>query len=69
MKKQITLAEIQAALRHTATVHENHVIANAAAALAVKLEGIGTAFGCSYADVTELDRAVIRHSLAKSTTA
>jgi hypothetical protein len=57
------LYEIQIALRTTAEKDNNDIIANAASALAVRLEAVGTAFGMKLADLTAVDRQLIQYAL------
>ena len=57
------LYEIQIALRTTAERDVNDIIANAASALAVRLEAVGTAFGMSLKDLTNVDRQLIQYAL------
>jgi hypothetical protein len=55
------LKYILQALRDTAERHPNDIIANAASALAVRLESINTTFGIRAADVTDTERDLIRY--------
>jgi hypothetical protein len=57
------LYEIQLALRTAAETDNNDIIANAASALAVQLEGVGTAFGMKLTDLTAVDRQLIQYAL------
>jgi hypothetical protein len=57
------LYEIQIALRTTAEKDNNDIIANAASALAVRLEAVGTAFGMKLTDLTAVDRQLIQYAL------
>jgi len=69
VNSQRMLNEIQLALRTTAERHDNDIIANAASALAVRLETVNTAFGMQLDDLTQLDRQLIRTSLTFQQTA
>lgn len=62
---QQMLYTIQKALRNTAERDVNDIIANCASALAVRLEGVGTAFGMSLKDLTAVDRQLIQYAVAK----
>lgn len=57
------LHKIQGALRNTAERDDNDIIANAASALAVRLDTVGTTFGMSLKDLTKLDQQLIQHAL------
>jgi len=62
---QRDLNKIQAALRHTAERNDNDLLGNSASALAVRLETVGSTFGMSLTDLTELDQQLIRYALAE----
>lgn len=57
------LYQIQIALRTTAERDRNDIIANAASALAVRLEAVGTAFGMTLKELTNLDRQLIQYAI------
>lgn len=59
---QRMLMEIQRSLRNTAERDLNDIIANAASDLAVRLESVGTAFGMTIRDLTDLDRQLIQYA-------
>jgi hypothetical protein len=61
------LYRIQIALRNTAERDINDIIANSASALAVRLEGVGTAFGMKINELTAVDRQLIQYALKKHT--
>ena len=61
------LYQIQIALRNTAERDCNDIIANAASALAVRLESVGTAFGMKIKDLTSVDRQLIQYATNKHT--
>jgi len=51
-------------LRNVAERHPNDIIANAASALAVKMESLGTAFGTDETDITETDRHLMEMAIS-----
>jgi hypothetical protein len=51
-------------LRNVAERHPNDIIANAASALAVKMESLGTAFGTDETDITETDRQLMEMAIS-----
>jgi hypothetical protein len=57
------LYQIMQALRNTAERDRNDIIANSASALVVRLEGVGSAFGMTLKDLTNLDRQLIQYAL------
>jgi len=63
MQHQINWAQVLRALRTVAERHNNDIIANAASALSVRLEGMGTVWGMSVCDITPLDRQLIEYAV------
>ena len=50
------------ALRNTAERHPDDLIANAASAVAVKLETLGTPWGTQSEDITDTDHSIMQYA-------
>ena len=62
---QQMLHRIRFALGEVAAKDDNDILANAASALNVRLEGVGTTFGMKLSDLSDVDRQIIRYALAE----
>lgn len=60
------LHQIQTALRTTAEQDINDIIANSASDLSVRLETVGSTFGMSLTDLTDVDRQLIQYALSQN---
>lgn len=56
---------IQSALRTVAERDVNDIIANSASDLVVRLESVGSAFGITLRDLSNVDRQLIRYALGQ----